>query len=304
MQLQKQRMSYKHKKSLLLPSNSIQLKRILIFTFLIFDAVAKLNASNNPLIDSVKNNIKLLATLKTFAEKKYISNAINKQLSELATFNEIDKLDSVEYVTILKSNAKNVLILSWEIATDSNSFEYFCKAFLKTKTNWKSIDFDDKSDEIKNAENAATTSKKWYGAHYYQLTEKKFNDKIYYTLIGINWKSNISKIKVIEVWTVDANNNLILGEPIIKCFGRMQRRLILEYKYDISISCRYNEEYKMIVFDHLVPPHPSLKTQKQFYVSDLSFDGLKFTKGIWVLIEDIDARNKKAKDDETISIPK
>ena len=57
------------------------------------------------------------------------------------------------------------------------------------------------------------------------------------------------------------------------------------------MSLKYNNELKMIVFDHLSPFESRYQGVYQFYGPDFSYDGLEFNKGIWRLISDVDARN-------------
>ena len=254
--------------------------------------------------DSIKLYSNKLLTTSNFKQRKDISSQIKQCINKAADDLSIEKVDSLNAITVLKSDDKKLIIFSWEIMNDSNSFDYYCLAVIKKQHNFYVESFIDKTNELKNYEYASTSPNKWYGAHYYQLIQKKNLNKTYYTLIGIDWKSILSKKKLIEVWSIDANGNIVCGEPVIQINNRQQRRLILEYKYDISISCRYNLSTKMIVFDHLIPPNPVLKNQKQFYVNDMSFDALKFVKGKWILTEDIDARNDKSKQDETYSEPK
>ncbi len=262
-------------------------------------SIAQINYS-----DSIKSLSNKLRLANTFQARKYLSENIKKCISEGSSNNTISKLDSLDYISFYSSTNGKLKLFSWELSNDSGSYIYECVVIIKTKNCYKAVFLTDKGDELKNPEYAASNSNKWYGAHYYQMVEKTFNRKIYYTLIGINWKSILSKKKVIETISIDANNNLIFGEPIFQIGNKLQRRFILEYKYDISINCRYNKETKLIVFDHLVPPNPALKFQKQFYVNDLSFDAFKFLKGKWIYYEDIDARNSKSKEDDTYSAPK
>ena len=254
--------------------------------------------------DSLKLYSNKLLHTTNYKQRKEISSQIIHCINKAADDLSIEKVDSLNVISVLKSDDKKLTIFSWEIMNDSNSFDYYCLAIIKKQNIFYVQSFIDKTHELKNYEYVATSPNKWYGAHYYQLIQKKNLKKTYYTLIGIDWKSILSKKKLIEVWSIDANGNIVCGEPIIQVNNRQQRRIILEYKYDISISCRYNFSTKMIVFDHLIPPNAALKNQRQFYVNDLSFDALKFLKGKWIFFEDIDARNDKSKQDETYSEPK
>jgi hypothetical protein len=54
---------------------------------------------------------------------------------------------------------------------------------------------------------------------------------------------------------------------------------------------RYVPEQKLIVFDHLAPPDPKLKNQKDTYGPDLSYDGYRLENEKWVFRENLDMRN-------------
>ena len=50
----------------------------------------------------------------------------------------------------------------------------------------------------------------------------------------------------------------------------------------------------MIVFDRLVPLHPSLEDMYEFYVPSTNvIDGFLFRNGKWHYAKDVDARNPK-----------
>jgi hypothetical protein len=59
------------------------------------------------------------------------------------------------------------------------------------------------------------------------------------------------------------------------------------------MNLRYNEDLGMLVFDHLASsdPRPESKGVYSLYGPDLSYDGLKFEKGYWMLYKDIDPHN-------------
>ena len=67
--------------------------------------------------------------------------------------------------------------------------------------------------------------------------------------------------------------------------------LAFVYNEKATMSLRYDEEKKMIIFDHLSPSQPSLEGKFEFYGPDFTYDGLKFEKGIWVHYPNIDITN-------------
>lgn len=254
--------------------------------------------------DSLKLYNRSLQKTSDYAELQRISAKIKVACKALATNNQEINSDSLQVITVLTSSDKQLQIISWEIRNANNSFDYFTIAITHAKNKGCYIEFSEKAYDSKSLEYASVSTSKWYGAHYYQLVEHVYAKKKYYTLIGIDWRGVLSKKKIIDVVTIDAKGNLVFAEQAFSVFGKPQRRIVLEYKYDISVKCKYDENVKLIVFDHLVPPNPSLKGQKQFYVNDLSYDALKFEKGKWKLMEDFDARNPKAEEDKNYKAPK
>jgi hypothetical protein len=55
---------------------------------------------------------------------------------------------------------------------------------------------------------------------------------------------------------------------------------------------RYNERTEMIVMDHLSPIDPAYQDDRGNYGPDFSHDALEFQKGKWVLLENIELRNR------------
>ena len=57
------------------------------------------------------------------------------------------------------------------------------------------------------------------------------------------------------------------------------------------MGLKYDERFKMIVFDHLSPIRPELAGDYKFYGPDFSYDGYKFENGFWVYMPDLDVTN-------------
>ena len=65
-----------------------------------------------------------------------------------------------------------------------------------------------------------------------------------------------------------------------------RNRVIFTYDAQISMTLRYDDKIKGIVFDHLIkikndPTEP--------YGPDGTYDALKIKKGKWLLVNDVDA---------------
>jgi len=277
--------------------------KLLIALLIFLSCIQYVNASNL-FVDSLKVYNDQLKTKTDYKSLQQLSLKIKKSLEQLSNQTEPYQIDSLDLLTYLKSKDGKLELFSWEIKNDTGSFDYFLVGLVHYKNRVYFHDFITKEYDSKSLENVAVTPAKWYGAHYYQLIEKTFNKKTYYTIIGIDWRNYLSKKKIIDVVFIDNKGVLNFGDPTFKVTQRLQRRVVLEYKFDITVKCAYYEDSKLIVFDHLIPSNPSLKNQKQFYVNDFSYDGLKFEKGKWVLLEDIDVRNSKSEEDKNYKAPK
>ena len=56
---------------------------------------------------------------------------------------------------------------------------------------------------------------------------------------------------------------------------------------------KYNQEFKLIVFDHLSPSQKKFEGQYLYYGPDMTYDGLEFKNGFWNLKSNIVLKNKK-----------
>jgi hypothetical protein len=151
----------------------------------------------------------------------------------------------------------------------------------------------DASANIKRPETASLKANNWYGAHYYKIITVKRKGITYYCLLGADWNDRLSKKKLMEVLSFEKDGSLKFGAPIINYNKNTIYRLIFEYSSNVSMSLNYDKKSKRIIFDHLSPIKEELKGQYQFYAPDLSYDALKFKKGKWQHLENIDARNIK-----------
>jgi hypothetical protein len=132
---------------------------------------------------------------------------------------------------------------------------------------------------------------KWWGALYYQVLVNKYKGKRLYTIIGLDMNDMYSNKKVIDVLTFNDGNVPVFGSPVFRHEEKLKNRIIFEFAEDVVMTIRYNDKVKMIVFDHLSPIDPALRNSPRFYAPDSSYDGLRFRKGVWEYVPDVDVRN-------------
>jgi hypothetical protein len=197
--------------------------------------------------------------------------------------------DSVKSVSILNSPDNRFRIISWPIVNDDGSYRFYGTIQINTGGKLQMYPLNDYSPFLKNPEDSITDNHKWFGAEYYKIIPV-YSPKLYYVLLG--WKGNTVKStkKVIEALSFK-DDKLVLGLPIFDGNGKARKRVVFEYTRQASMLLNYVPDQNLIVFDHLSPPDPKLKDQRDTYGPDLSYDGYKLKDGKWVYVENLDMRN-------------
>ncbi|MBS1652799.1 MAG: hypothetical protein JSU07_12390 [Bacteroidetes bacterium] len=216
--------------------------------------------------------------------------------------------DSLKEVSILNSKNKKIKLITWNLHKNDGSHIFFGyllvdnskkikKSFLKyiKVEEYNCFKLIDNSMTINNPENFIGSPNKWYGMLYYQLIE---NDG-FYTLLGYDPNNKITQKKFIDILYFKSDGSPIFGKDVFKFARKNPRRLMFEYSSEVSMSLRYDERQNKIVYSHLGPKTEDaiLQNQMQYYGPDGSFDALKMEKNKWTIVEDVDARNPKSKNE-------
>lgn len=197
--------------------------------------------------------------------------------------------DSVKTVSIINSPDNRFRIITWPLMFDDGSYRFYGTIQINTGGKLLMYPLTDASSDIKHPEDTVTDNRKWYGAEYYRIIPV-YTPKLYYVLLG--WKGNNIKStkKVIEVLSFN-NDKPVLGMPVFDGNGKTRDRIVFEYTRQASMLLRFVPDQNLIVFDHLAPPDPKMKDQKDSYGPDLSYDGYKAKNGKWVHVDNLDMRN-------------
>jgi hypothetical protein len=190
------------------------------------------------------------------------------------------------------SKDQDVRIFTWNLPHVDGTNTYF--GFLQYKTDKKDvrvIKLTDKSPAISNADKAELTAENWLGCLIYDIIITKYEGAVYYTLLGYDPENIFITQKLIDILWFNDKDEPVFGKPVFNYEKKICTRIIFEYSAKAQMSLRWNENMKMIVFDHLSPSQPMFSGNFQYYGPDFSFDALRFDKGIWELTEDIDVRN-------------
>ena len=241
--------------------------------------------------------------------EKYRANRIFLNILQRAlnTKNSFEfGFDSLTSIARLVSPDKLFKIYNWNIPKEDGTHEYFgfIQAFTKKAKMYVVYPLIDKSGDVINPENYISDNNKWYGMLYYKILEKKYKKKTSYILLGWDGNDKLTSKKIIDVLSFSDDGSPRFGDGIFEMGKRLPKRVVFEYSAQIVMSLKYDEQRRLIVFDHLAPPSNGLEGQHQFYGPDMSYDGFIFKKGKWIYVEDVDARNSNNSKDKLYNDPK
>ena len=213
--------------------------------------------------------------------------------------------DSVVSISILKSQDDVFKIFTWHLYSDDGTYRYYGAIQKNNKEKLELYPLFDNSKYIDHPEDTILTKDSWYGAHYYTIVEtSKSNKNKQYVLLG--WKGDDVKInqKVIDVLSFNKEGKPSFGAAIFNYGDSVKTRVIFKYARSVSMMLRYLPSKKWIVYDHLASPSADKIGLYEFYGPDLSYDGLKFKRKKWYLMEKIDLRNEKSELDKLFIDPR
>ena len=252
------------------------------------------------LFDSIKNSDNDIVKSEL---NEIIVDVVEEMLYDDNSFNY--PFDSLKQIGIIKSHDELLRIYTWNILLSDNTYKYFgfIQYFNKKHKEYSVYQLIDKSAEIEEPERLTLTHDRWYGALYYSVIETKDSRHKYYTLLGWDGNNELTSKKIVETLYFTQSGKPRFGANIFHVItgeGRRarkhrQKRIIFEFSSKVSMALHYESKMKMIVFDHLSPSESHLKNKYQYYGPDWSYDALKFEKGKWQYLSDIDPRNPKPK---------
>jgi hypothetical protein len=245
------------------------------------------------------------------ANKKFIA-AWDEIVSNPAILNY--QFDSLKEVSILEPKNKKFKLITWNLPKNDGTHAYFGyllvnnskrirKGFLHHQTieAYEHYKLIDNSALIKNPETYVGVPEKWFGMLYYDMIECDG----YYTLLGFDPNDKLVKRKFVDVLYFKADGTPIFGKDVFRFPRKNPKRLMFEYSSEVSMSLKYNTKMNEIVYSHLSPRQEGsvLEGLPQYYGPDGSFDALEMRKDKWNVVEDVDAKFEKGKQDKNWNNP-
>lgn len=294
--------------------------RLLILILLIIP----LGTKAAPSLSSLQDSLQLIGPKifkgkdqdKFNANQKFIS--ILKQALEMEGAFEYG-FDSLTFIGRLNAPDGAFRIFNWNMPMEDGTHKYYGfilvdqdkiegkkgkKSHLKTSGKYVLYELTDQSDFIRNPELTTLNCDKWFGCLYYKIILTSNKGKNYYTLFGWDGNTPMTWKKVIEVMTFGKDGQPIFGEEMAFQVNKLsKRRIIFEFKAELTMTLKYEEKGKRIVCDVLAPEVSGAEGMFQFYVNTGAYDAYVWKKGKWLYKPDQDVRNEKDKKDDTYHSP-
>ena len=218
--------------------------------------------------------------------KKNLIDLLNMKKSYSYKFSEIQNLN------ILYPKDKKFKLFSWFVpyTTEAYTYHLIIQTCNKRGRKCKIYNLTSKKSLETETLNKILNHKQWYGCLYYEIIPIKVNKKKYYTLLGWDNNTSITTKKIIEVIKFEKKKDPIFGADI---FNNNQKRILIEYSSDYSVSLQYDDKLNYIVYDHLEPIDEISTNNFSIYVPNLSYDVFKKTDFGWKQEKNIYLNNKK-----------
>lgn len=198
--------------------------------------------------------------------------------------------ESLKFLGKIVSDDKKVRIFTWNLPLSGGMNRYY--GFILHKPDNKTTNLfrlTDNSSGITNPEFSETGHENWYGCLVYDIIDTRNSGETWYTLLGYDPDNLFTTKKLVDILWFNEGKP-VFGKPVFKTTRQLQHRMLFEYSARVQMTLTWDSRLNMIVFDHLAPSSPAYQGNFRYYGPDLSFDGLKFEKGLWEIRENIDLR--------------
>lgn len=208
--------------------------------------------------------------------------------------------DSLTTISRLYAPDSSFRIITWQVMKD---FSYYRqKGAIQFRTadgSLKLTPLYDASPFTDNPVDSVRGNQQWIGAVYYNIIQKTYNNRNYYTLIGYDENDARSTRKWIDVLTFDENNRPVFGGRYFNYpandatkFGQPAYRFCYEYKKQANAKLNYDPTLDLILVARLESESGD-PGERHTLVPTGSFEGFRWTNGKWVyvpVVREIDPR--------------
>jgi hypothetical protein len=200
------------------------------------------------------------------------------------------KFDRLQSISILTPPDSSFRIFSWQLFVNDSTYKYY-GAIQMNQSDLKLYPLIDKSADMQTAPKYELLhADHWYGSLYYNMRQFDTKEGHKYLLFGYDAFEFFSKRKIIDVLTFDNEGRPVFGAPVFDRGADKNKlpemRVVLEYSAEANVRSNWDEQYNMVLFDHLIDM-ASPFGRGITAVPDGSYDGFKLEKGRWKYISKV-----------------
>ena len=195
--------------------------------------------------------------------------------------------ERLKSVSILTPPDSSFRIFTWQLFVNDSTYRYYGSIQMNERE-LKMFPLIDRSFEMKRfPTREALPADRWYGALYFNLRQFDSRQGRKYLLFGYDAFEFFEKRKLLDVLSFDRTGKPVFGSPVFEKAGSPPNsRVYLQYSADAKVKMNWDEQYQMIIFDHLIT-FPSPYGRDMTQVPDGSYDAYKFEKGNWKYIDKV-----------------
>lgn len=266
-------------------SKITMIRQFFLFLFLIF-------SYNSTIAQSIEEKVliekgKLMLGLHEYdtLSQAYseFSSLFKKELAKPGSF--FNKYDSLIYVSFLYPPDSSFRIITWQGTLSESKYAY--NGCLQTKDTL--IVFKSREGYFNNSgfSNLQLNTANWYGCLYYSIKPFLHNKQVHYVLFGFNQPGYTTKRKIADILSFD-HGVPVFGKAVFcnKKGENCLSRVWIEYAANSSARLNFDEQYNMIIYDHLIKgANPEFNGQ-MINMTDGSYEGYRLRKnGTWEHID-------------------
>lgn len=206
--------------------------------------------------------------------------------------NPIEIIDQVPIVSVQIPPDSTFAIFTWQlILEDGADFQYFGYIY-SLDGQFSPVELQDNMSSRRVTEYSTVGSDYWASAHYYNIKAFEMPDgRIAYLLFGINGYSKFNRLRVMDVLHRE-NGNFYFGAPVFgedtSTIARTGKsRIILEYTYDAPLYLNFDEEYELVVMNHLDRMEGMHPGQGMTGIPSGDYIGYRYENGFWVYVPEV-----------------
>jgi hypothetical protein len=248
------------------------------------DAELRLSGLGTNMIQSYEENVRMLNARNFLIT---LSRALRVRNSYFYRF------DSLDCASFMYSPDNKFRIISWNVALNSGTFHYF--GVIQLNPEWMKKIKDtanlrnyypliDRSEQLENALDTTLGQDHWYGATYYKIIPVNSGKQVFYTLLGWNGATEMTNKKIVDILYFE-NNKPRFGAPMFDMketrFKRPLSRMIFEFSNAATMTLKYSEKKKYLIYEVVLPPRPQDYGHPETYLPDGSFEYMLFKNGKW-----------------------